>query len=480
MNKMPSAKEALSEMNGERVVVQIKGKVRIAGWEWQEVEPGFPTRIVAFSTPSELKTLYANRFINVKTTDAQGNTHTKRRPLFDYWLESADRPTATGVTMDPNGERIVNGQLNLWQGFGVVPKPGDWERLAYHIVMVICGGNTKHADYLLKHIAWMLQNPTKPTEVVVVMRGRKGTGKGMLARLLRQIFGAHGLQISDRKHLVGSFNAHLMQLCFLFADEAIWPGDKSAEGVLKRLVTEPTLLVEPKGIDAFEVPNRLSIFMASNEQWVVPASTDERRFVVFDVSDRRKQDFQYFSNLLADLDAGGREAFLHDMLAMDLKGWHPRQDIPQTQGLADQQAESAPPMVQWLGSLLEEGVLPEYVRDAGGALVRVVHGVDPSLARAGPLWDHVRHQYPALRHQSQMAFWKFLDEHGIVKAEDKRSAAGRFRRFPPLAEARRVFREKYPWWQPFEDDQTDWRHPVDFADVEDDIAGFIQRDRSAR
>ena len=56
-----------------------------------------------------------------------------------------------------------------------------------------------------------------------------------------------------------------------------------------------------------------------------------------------------------------------------------------------------------------------------------------------------------------MAFWKFLDEHGIGKAEDQRQAAGRFRRFPPLAEARRLFREKHPWWSEFDNMQQDWQ-----------------------
>jgi hypothetical protein len=35
----------------------------------------------------------------------------------------------------------------------------------------------------------------------------------------------------------------------LFADEAFWAGDRKGEGALKRMVTEPTLFIEQKGID---------------------------------------------------------------------------------------------------------------------------------------------------------------------------------------------------------------------------------------
>ena len=44
-------------------------------------------------------------------------------------------------------------------------------------------------------------------------------------------------------------------------------------------------MIEPKGIDSFQMPNRLKILMASNNDWVVPATADERRYFVLDVSD---------------------------------------------------------------------------------------------------------------------------------------------------------------------------------------------------
>jgi hypothetical protein len=54
-------------------------------------------------------------------------------------------------------------------------------------------------------------------------------GKGTLGNTLCRIFGPHGLQISDRKHLIGSFNMHMSQCSFLFADEAYWPATKRAK-----------------------------------------------------------------------------------------------------------------------------------------------------------------------------------------------------------------------------------------------------------
>ena len=71
----------------------------------------------------------------------------------------------------------------------------------------------------------------------------QGTGKG---GAMTTIFGQHGLQVSDVRHLAGTS----MRTCAIpasFADEALWPGDPQAEAALKRLLTEDTLFIEPKG-----------------------------------------------------------------------------------------------------------------------------------------------------------------------------------------------------------------------------------------
>ncbi|MCJ2048365.1 DUF5906 domain-containing protein, partial [Methylobacterium sp. J-070] len=137
--------------------------------------------------------------------------------------------------------------------------------------------------------------------------------------------------MSSAEHLAGRFNGHLRDACLLFADEAYWPGDKGAEGSLKRLVTEPDLFIEAKGRDGITVANMLHIIMASNEDWIVPAGEDERRYAVFTVSADHMQDETWFRPLYAEIANGGLAAMLYDMLAHDLGDWHPRR-IPKTAG----------------------------------------------------------------------------------------------------------------------------------------------------
>jgi hypothetical protein len=119
-----------------------------------------------------------------------------------------------------------------------------------------------------------------------------------------RIFGQYAVHISSIEHLAGRFNAHLRDTCLVFADEAYWPGDKKAEGTLKRLITEPTLFIEAKGLDGVTVDNMLHVLMASNSDWVVPTGEHERRFAVFQVSEDRRQDKDWFAPLYEQLENG--------------------------------------------------------------------------------------------------------------------------------------------------------------------------------
>ena len=182
--------------------------------------------------------------------------------------------------------------------------------------------------------------------------------------MLQNLAGAHGLHISSPEHITGRFNSHLQNCILLFADEAFWAGDKTGEAKLKALVTEPTVAYEGKGRDAVMGKNLIHIVMASNSDWVVPAGLDgERRFAVFKVNESRKDDHAFFRALNRQLDEGGRAAFLHDMLARDVAGWHPRNDIPQNSALAEQKLRGMEPEFAWWHSLLYDGELPGYDED---------------------------------------------------------------------------------------------------------------------
>jgi len=203
-------------------------------------------------------------------------------------------------------------------------------------------------DYVLDWSAYMVQHPDRPAEVALVFRGQKGTGKGTYFRALGDLAGRHGMHISSQHHFTNHFNAHLRDTIFLFADEAMWAGDKRAEGVLKALITEPTIVVEGKGKDVVVARNHLHIGMASNEDWVFPASMDdERRLAISDVSPKFRGDKAFFEALNRQMREGGLQAMLFDLKTRDISDFHPRKGVPQTKALANQKLQSLDSWDSW-------------------------------------------------------------------------------------------------------------------------------------
>jgi phage/plasmid-associated DNA primase len=141
----------------------------------------------------------------------------------------------------------------------------------------------------------LVEGLTEQGEVAVVMRGIEGCGKGTLAKVLLHILGQHGVAISNTKHLTGNFNGHLRDTVLLFADEAFHARDKAHVGVLKALITEPTLAIEAKFQNAVQMPNYVHLMMASNEDWVIPASLEARRFLVLKVLASMANNTAYFA-----------------------------------------------------------------------------------------------------------------------------------------------------------------------------------------
>jgi hypothetical protein len=319
-----------------------------------------------------------------------------------------------------------------------------------HIKEVLAAGDDAADSYIINWLAWAVQHPDEPAEVALVLQGGRGSGKGTLGNAMCRLFGQHASHISSPSHLVGKFNEHLRDTCLLFADEALWPGDKSAEGNLKRLITEPTLFIEPKFRRGRDVPNMLHVLMASNEDRSVPAGERERRYAAFQVSEHKQQDEAWFKPLYAQLEAGGYAAMLHDLLRHPLGDWHPRR-VLMTEALRGQQVESLDPLDSWVLEFLEDGCLPTSpaAKNPAIALSHSQPDIDTGRNLENGLFDLARKRSLALRYKDDQVLARHLAKK--VGCTPWRSRDQRGWEFPPLADCRANWEERYPGWQ--------WRHP---------------------
>jgi len=313
--------------------------------------------LTEFQRVKSLYSEYENRVVQVGVDPKSGEPVFKK--LFPAWLEHPQRRSYRQVVFAPPPRVASERDYNLWTGFSIEPKAGDWSQFKQHIFEVICGSNQVHFEFLLGLLAAMVQEPGVPGEIAVAMRGKPGTGKGFFVRALGRIFGKHYAHLDKVEDLIGHFNAAISGKVVVFADEAFFAGDKREQGALKRLVTEPTLAITRKGIDTVQEDNCVHLFCATNEHWSIPAGPLERRYLALKVSDAHVQDIPYFTALTE----GGREvpdhalaAFLHDMLALPFSRAALRKP-PMTKELRDQQSQSLAPELEWWQSCLWTGTI---------------------------------------------------------------------------------------------------------------------------
>jgi len=336
--------DAIEAMNTKHFVVTM-GKDCVIG---REDMPGG----VIFQQTRALYTEYANVKIAVGE-DKKGNQEFK--PLFQEWLEHKSRRKYREVVFEPPPLVSDAQDYNLWKGFALEPKAGDCQRFLDHLFTIICSGDGENFLYLTNLLAQLVQQPGIPSGIATALRGEPGTGKSHFVQSLMDMFGhRHTAHLDKVEQITGKFNSALSGKVLVFADEALFAGDKRDSGALKRLITERTLLIERKGFDSIHERNCVHLFMATNHARSFPSMMKERRLFALEVSNAKIQDAKYFGELVEYLKAGGLAAFLAWLLEQPVDMTLLRQ-APKNAELLQQQDESLEPHMEWWKECLESG-----------------------------------------------------------------------------------------------------------------------------
>ena len=259
-------------------------------------------------------------------------------PMLPLWEELMLRRDYKRVVFRPDLPRLGEGDpavFNLWTGWRVEEKEGDWSLLRQHMFEILCDGNAENFNYLLAWFADLFQHPEVKPGVAVVLYGDQGSGKSILSeQVLSKILGPHLTVVATKDAIGGKFNAHTDRTLVLHSEEALWGGDRKSIGAFKHALTGLTKKLERKGVDAFFIDLFERYLICSNEDRPFPGEgPNERRGAVFKVSDKRIGDKAYFDALIAEINNGGAEAFFYAMLHHDYSDINIRWP-PRTEGLS--------------------------------------------------------------------------------------------------------------------------------------------------
>jgi hypothetical protein len=242
----------------------------------------------------------------------------KKRLFIEDYLESNKKRILHGMVYDPSTmERFITygdrTRLNLYCGF--VCPPQECAEAAYRpfIDHIYASCKTKaEADYILQWVAAKLQKPELMLGTMLILSGREGCGKTLVCEIVRKILGPHNSVQIGQTDLTGVHNTQYGNKLFIDVEEYNIGQSKNLREYrekIKNLVTARTIIINPKGIAAYENPCYHNIIATTNAKEPEDISFDNRRmtFIRFDNPNLKTSgamilDKEYFAPLIAMLD----------------------------------------------------------------------------------------------------------------------------------------------------------------------------------
>lgn len=356
MGRKEVKRQIVSSMMQRFAWVVVDGQAKVA----MPQGPGKPVKLWKDTT---LDKLYRNRWVGYEGQKG-GIHHIKPHEVF---AGARQRPTYLDTCFEPNPAKVPPHAFNLWTGFAVVPREGDWSKMRWHIKHILCSGNKKHFKFVMTFLASIFARPGVKIPASLAFTGEQGTGKSKVFDWVRQAIGSAALKVSSGRHLTGNFNAHLDGKVFLTCEEAFWAGDKAEKGPLKDIISSDTLQIEGKFDNLVERPNYVNTVFISNDEWMVPTDgEDARRFLVLRVSNKKKQDGKYFGAIDDEMENGGLEAMVYDLLRWDpgvIGGWDGLRNPPKTDALREQAGQSLEGPAAILMDIISDGAVTGRAKD---------------------------------------------------------------------------------------------------------------------
>ena len=277
---------------------------------------------------SDLINHYENLFFQEKVMEKVNKVEqevVKQKPFINKWLKDENILTYEHIDFIPPD--IYNSDkkhiYNMWSGFKAekLPEINKDERMSLimpiiqHFREVICG---EHYPFMLQCLASIIQRPSKPTGVILLIQGSQGSGKGSIFDFFRtRILGEElSKQTEGLSPIFDRFSNVMVNKLFIQADEISMGecvGNNNLEK-LKNRTTIGTVQYEKKGIDPIVINNYANFILTTNNDNSIKIPYDDRRFCVFQASDKYKGNTEYFSNLHEHLERDDVARAVYDYL----------------------------------------------------------------------------------------------------------------------------------------------------------------------
>jgi len=293
--------------------------------------------------------------------------------FIDLWKNDINRKEFEKFEFLP-GIKAPPHLYNLFRGFKVKPKQNDAliERWLY-LIYLVANKDEAVKNWLLDYLAHLFQKPYEKPGVAIVVKGKKGSGKDTpfdkIGELLCDMFYNTG---TPEKSVFSSFNGMMMRNLLVKFEEATYGNGKTYEETLKYFITTPTLDIQKKGKDQFNVKNYSRFIFTTNNDIPVIVSDDERRYCLIQTSDEKRGDRAFWNETYAIMKQEGfNEALMHFLLNRDISKFEAR-NYPKTDYGDGVKQSFIPNHAQWFRQWIERNdEMVEFKEQANKILDRI-------------------------------------------------------------------------------------------------------------
>jgi len=206
-------------------------------------------------------------------------------------------------TFKPCDYKMNRHEYNTWSGF--VSENEDAmdmskiEPIIQFITEIIANNDEHCLNYILSWLSHIICRPYRKTEVALFLHSdSKGTGKSSFGNWLKNyVFGSHISNVlSGITKLCQKHNTAIEKKIFTLIEEmpSLQGEFHASFDAMKHVISDPTITVEPKGVDSFEIPNFANFMMLSNNVMSIKLERGDRRYACFEVSNHKKGDEDFW------------------------------------------------------------------------------------------------------------------------------------------------------------------------------------------
>lgn len=211
-------------------------------------------------------------------------------------------------------------------------------------------------EYIMRWLAQMFQKPMERSEIMIVLKGRKGIGKSDFSEMIKNMMGVeYWLDTSEpSEEIFGKFNDALARKLFVNIDEPEgFDCEKNIEK-MKHAITAKHLNLKQKFQDTRRLRATQNFFMTLNHEGTgIAITADNRRFAMFESATLAYKGNEYDKYYHAIRNPNALALFYKDLMDYDMTDWSwGRETIPKTEFLERSKKNSIRNHHQFLEQLL--------------------------------------------------------------------------------------------------------------------------------